>query len=125
MIRKQIFDKSAEYVEIYSRSVPIEFRDPINGHVEKAFIAGAKWADENQPSPWIKTDDFLPKIINNGGYSDIVLVIDENNNIELAIYSFYRGAWIRAYGNDDIDDSIIQNNITHWMKIPKLLNNNG
>lgn len=46
MIRKQIFDKSSEYVEIYSRSVPIEFRDPINGHVEKAFIAGAKWADE-------------------------------------------------------------------------------
>ena len=90
-----------------------------------SFIAGAKWADENQPSPWISTDDLLPKIINNGGYSDIVLVIDENNNIELAIYSFYRDAWIRAYGNDDIDDSIIQNDITHWMKIPKLLNNNG
>lgn len=45
MIRKQIFDKSAEYVEIYSRSIPIEFRDPINGHVGKAFIAGAQWAD--------------------------------------------------------------------------------
>ena len=92
-----------------------------------SFIAGAKWADENQPSPWISTDDLLPKIINNGGYSDIVLVIDENNNIKLAIYSFYRGAWIRACGcgNDDIDDSIIQNDITHWMKIPKLLNNNG
>jgi hypothetical protein len=80
---------------------------------------GVSWADENPKSPWISTDDFLPKIINNGGYSDTVLVIDENNNIELAIYSFYRGAWIRAYGNDDIDDSIIQNNITHWMKIPK------
>ena len=91
-------------------------------NVAMAFIEGAKWADENQQSPWIKTDDFLPKIINNGGYSDIVLVIDENNNIELAIYSFYRGTWIRAYGNDDIDDSIIQNNITHWMKIPKKLN---
>ena len=91
-------------------------------NVAMAFIEGARWADENQPSPWISTDDFLPKIINNGGYSDIVLVIDENNNIELAIYSFYRGAWIRAYGNDDIDDSIIQNNITHWMKIPKKLN---
>ena len=84
------------------------------------FIAGAKWADENQPSPWINTDDFLPKI-NNNGYSDIVLIIDENNNIELAIYSFYRQAWIRSYGKDDIDDSIIQNDITHWMIIPKLL----
>lgn len=91
-------------------------------NVAMAFIEGARWADENQPSPWISTDDFLPKVINNGGYSDIVLVIDENSNIELAIYSFYRGAWIRAYGNDDIDDSIIQNNITHWMKIPKKLN---
>ena len=28
---------------------------------------------------------------------------------------------IRAYGNDDIDNSIIQNDITHWMEIPKLL----
>lgn len=89
-------------------------------NVAMAFIEGAKWADENKPSPWINKDDFLPKIINNGGYSDIVLVIDENNNIELAIYSFYRDAWIRAYGNDDIDDSIIQNDITHWMIIPKI-----
>ena len=90
-------------------------------NVAMDFVEGAKWADENQPSPWISTDDYLPKIINNSGYSDIVLVIDENNNIELAIYSFYRGAWIRAYGNDDIDDSIIQNDITRWMEIPKLL----
>lgn len=89
-------------------------------NVAMAFIEGAKWADENQPSPWISTDDLLPKI-NNNSYSDTVLVIDENNNIELAIYSFYRGAWIRAYGNDDIDNSIIQNDITHWMEIPKLL----
>lgn len=62
------------------------------------FIAGAKWADENQQSPWIKTDDLLPKIINNGGYSDIVLVIDENNNIELAILkkvadNYYEGKY--------------------------------
>lgn len=90
-------------------------------NVAMAFVEGARWADENQPSTWISTDDFLPKIINNGGYSDTVLVIDENNNIELAIYSFYRGSWIRAYGNDDIDNSIIQNNITHWMIIPKIL----
>lgn len=89
-------------------------------NVAMAFIEGAKWADENQPSSWINTDDLLPKI-NNNGYSDTVLVIDENNNIELAIYSFYRGAWIRAYGNDDIDNSIIKNDITHWMEIPKLL----
>ena len=57
MIRKQIFDKSAEYVEIYSRSVPMEFRDPINGHVEKAFIAGAKWADKTilqEVLEWLK-----------------------------------------------------------------------
>lgn len=43
--KKQIFDKSVEYVEIYSRSIPIEFRNPINSHVEKAFIAGSEWAD--------------------------------------------------------------------------------
>lgn len=84
------------------------------------FIVSAKLADENQPSPWININDFLPKI-NNNGYSDIVLIIDENSNIELAIYSFYRQEWIRANGKDDIDDSIIQNDITHWMMIPKLL----
>jgi len=89
-------------------------------NVAMAFIEGAKWADENQPSSWINTDDFLPKI-NNNGYSDTVIVIDENNNIELAIYSFYRQEWIRADVKDNIDDSIIQNDITHWMIIPKLL----
>ena len=67
-------------------------------NVAMAFIEGARWADENQPSPWISTDDFLPKIINNGGYSDIVLVIDENNNIELAILkkvadNYYEGKY--------------------------------
>ena len=88
-------------------------------NVAMAFIEGAKWADENQPSSWINTDDLLPKI-NNNGYSDTVLVIDENNNIELAIYSFYRQDWIRADIKDNIDDSIIQNEITHWMIIPKI-----
>ena len=97
------------------------FRDKINQiNTNHDFIEGAKWADENQPSSWINIDDFLPKI-NNNGYSDTVLVIDKNNNIELAIYSFYRQDWIRADVKDNIDDSIIQNDITHWMIIPKLL----
>lgn len=122
MIReKQIISKASTYVkDTHSPSHVSDFQAAMNIAAGKAFIAGAKWADENQPSPWINTDDFLPKI-NDNGYSDIVLIIDENNNIELAIYSFYRQEWIRAYGKDDIDDSIIQNNITHWMTIPKLL----
>ena len=28
--------------------------------ITDAFIAGAKWADKNQPSPWIKAEDDLP-----------------------------------------------------------------
>lgn len=59
MIRKQIFDKSVEYVEIYSRSVPIEFREPINGHIEKAFIAGADWADKTMLQEVLKWLDKL------------------------------------------------------------------
>ena len=30
-----------------------------------SFIAGAKWADENQPSPWISTDDLLKSVLKN------------------------------------------------------------
>lgn len=118
---EQICDQSVKYVkETHSPSSVTECQAAMNISVVKAFTAGAKWADENQPSSWINTDDFLPKI-NNNGYSDTVLAIDENNNIELAIYSFYRQDWIRADVKDNIDDSIIQNDITHWMIIPKLL----
>lgn len=118
---EQICSQSVKYTkETHSPSSTSEFQTAMNIAVMKAFIAGAQWADENQPSPWINIDDFLPKI-NNNGYSDIVLIIDENNNIELAIYSFYRQEWIRADVKDNIDDSIIQNDITHWMIIPKLL----
>jgi hypothetical protein len=81
MIRKQIFDKSVEYVEIYSRSVPIEFREPINGHIEKAFIAGADWADKTmlqEVIEWLDenfytsdiefADSYLPEYVLNGNF---------------------------------------------------------
>lgn len=80
---------------------------------------GVSWADENPKSPWISVEERLPEI-NRNSYSDIVLTIDENQNIVVAFYSFYRREWIRVEGKENIDDSISQNDITHWMPIPEL-----
>lgn len=47
--------------------------------VEKAFIEGAKWADEHPKSPWISIKDDLPcnhkELIENENYTKKVLVV--------------------------------------------------
>lgn len=54
MIREEQIVKRAE--EVTSR---FSYR---NGYstAKDAFIEGAKWADANQPSPWISVEDKLP-----------------------------------------------------------------
>lgn len=73
--------------------------------VSKAFLEGAKWADANQPNPWISVEDKLP--------DDGVLVI--------VAYRWILGEILYAsdvfhidYGWDDYDD------VVAWMPIPEL-----
>ena len=66
--------------------------------VEKAFIEGAKWADNSPKSPWISIEDDLPcnheeLITTNGRYEKntiYVITIDKYNN-------FFKkaGEWFR------------------------------
>lgn len=73
--------------------------------VSKAFLEGAKWADANQPSPWISVEDRLP--------DDGVLVI--------VAYRWILGEILYAsdvfhidYGWEGYDD------VVAWMPIPQL-----
>ena len=83
-----------------------------NGYstAEDAFIAGAEYADANQPSPWISVEDKLP--------DDGVLVI--------VAYRWILGEILYAsdvfhidYGWESYDDIIA------WMPIPQLPKEDG
>ena len=80
------------------------------------FEAGAKWADANPKSPWIRVDDDLP--CNHREYIDLkynsytcqMLVRCKNGiySVERMVMIFGRWRWAES------------NDITHWMPIPKL-----
>lgn len=73
--------------------------------VSKAFLEGAKWADANQPSPWISVEERLP--------DDGVLVIVAYRWI-LGEILYASDAYHIDYGWEDYDD------VVAWMPIPEL-----
>ena len=81
--------------------------------VSKAFLEGAKWADANQPSPWISVEERLPEpekeviILAKNKYIDIDHLTDDG---EGGYYWWKSDEWICC--EDD--------KITHWMPIPEL-----
>ena len=90
--------------------------------VSKAFLEGAKWADANQPSPWISVEERLPSV-NKDGESKMVFVRVINKDT--------KAEWIEqpAKYNINIKDWIAMDfthigkrngMVTHWMPIPKL-----
>ena len=92
--------------------------------VEKAFIEGAKWADNNTKSPWISIDDDLPCNNPNDihfGFTNYVLAKDEDKNIFIAFMRKDKNnIWV--WSSDD-DYDLSYRIITHWMPIPKLPDN--
>ena len=84
------------------------------GLIEKAFIEGAKWADNNHKSPWISVNDDLPckhKKLTHSNYTDRVIVLARNEFPEVAfMYKVEEGVWEWA--------TLI--NVSYWMPIPKL-----
>ena len=92
--------------------------------VEKAFIEGAKWADNNPKSPWISVNDDLPCNNQNDihfGFTNYVLAIDEDKNIFIAFMRKDKNnIWV--WSSDD-DYDLSYRIITHWMPIPKLPDN--
>lgn len=87
-----------------------------NGHstAEDAFIAGAEWADANQPNPWISVEDRLPEpeneviVLAKDKYIDIDQLTDDG---EGNYYWWKTDRVVILYEGDKI---------THWMPIPEL-----
>ena len=122
-IKKQVdiyIDDASNYTEwddagFYSNDIDL---------IEKAFIEGAKWADNNHKSPWISVKDYLP--CNNPNdihfsFTNYVIAIDEDKNIIIAFMRKDKNdKWVWC-SDDDYDLSY--RIITHWMPIPKLPEN--
>ena len=84
------------------------------------FENGVKWVDTHPKSPWISVEEDLPcnnPNIIHFGFTNTVLVIDEENNTFIAFM-------VRDKDNkwswDSADNFAFLHSITHWMPIPKL-----
>ena len=82
--------------------------------VEKAFIEGAKWADNNPKTPWISVEDDLPcnhEELTHSNYTDRVIVLARNEFPEVEfMYKVEEGVW----------EWTTLKNVSYWMPIPKL-----
>ena len=82
--------------------------------IEKAFIEGAKWADNNPKSPWISIEDDLPcnhEELTHSNYTDRVIVLARNEFPEVEfMYKVEEGVW----------EWTTLKNVSYWMPIPKL-----
>ena len=82
--------------------------------IEKAFIEGAKWADNNPKSPWISVEDDLPcnhEELTHSNYTDRVIVLARNEFSEVEfMYKVEEGVW----------EWTTLKNVSYWMPIPKL-----
>jgi hypothetical protein len=81
--------------------------------VSKAFLKGAKWADANQPSPWISVEDKLPEL------EKEVIILDKRKHTDIGFITDDGYGGYYWWKNDETiwckDDEI-----THWMPIPEL-----
>ena len=82
--------------------------------IEKAFIEGAKWADNNPKSPWISVEDDLPcnyEELTHSNYTDRVIVLARNEFPEVEfMYKVEEGVW----------EWTTLKNVSYWMPISKL-----
>ena len=82
--------------------------------IEKAFIEGAKWADNNPKSPWISVEDDLPcnhEELTHSNYTDRIIVLARNEFPEVEfMYKVKEGVWKWT----------TLKNVSYWMPIPKL-----
>lgn len=90
--------------------------------VSKAFLEGAKWADANQPSPWISVEDRLPEVNKDGeSIAVFVRVINKHTKEEWIEQPARYNANIKDWIAMDFTHICKRDGIvTHWMEIPKL-----
>lgn len=88
--------------------------------VEKAFIEGAKWADQNPKSPWISVKDDLPC-----NHSDLVLTYNDIpfSTKRVMVVTDILTLFLCEMKKDDdrgwIWNYTTKDKITHWFPIPE------
>ena len=111
-----IFDSQ---LGVYDESKPSE-EDMYDGSdIQEAFYKGAEWADAHPKSPWISVEDDLPC-----NHEDMIFEtnpLDKDTDCVLVRFS-YGGVSIECMHCRGYKQkwSWSENNITHWMPIPKL-----
>ena len=127
MTREELIKKQAE-IYTDNRNNYVEWSDGWSAHndikfVEKAFIEGAKWADNNPKSSWISVKDDLPykhkELLDEfiDGTTKCVFVsnkiYDIYNNYMECIDGIWKWKW---NDNDESNDYPV----LYWMPIPKI-----
>ena len=132
MTREELIKKQAE-IYTDNRDNYVEWSDGWEAHndikfVEKAFIEGAKWADNNPKSHWISVEDDLPcnhkELLENEHYTKAVLVVlswnEHPSKRHISMHSMSN-----KIGSFDVDwywYNTADYTVTHWMPMPKLPN---
>lgn len=101
--------------------------------VSKAFLEGAKWADANQPNPWISVEERLPeRRSNNNPYSERVYVryVQTVSGNKRIFYAFDELQYIclssgKIIGHEWCRHQNEYDSVTHWMPIPELPKEEG
>lgn len=94
--------------------------------IEKAFIEGAKWADEHPKSPWISVEDDLPcnheELIENENYTKKVLVVlarnDDSSKKHIEIC--YMCNKIGSFNTDWYWRNVVYYHVVCWKYLPEL-----
>ena len=95
-----------------------------NGYstAEDAFVAGAEWADANQPSPWINVEERLPEIgtVILEAYTIVVELRGVRREEESINVARYDGAFIGDGKVVNMMGGTTCSTTLHWMPIPEL-----
>ena len=132
MKREEEIKKQAE-IYTDNRDNYVEWSDGWEAHndikfVEKAFIEGAEWADNNPKSSWISVEDDLPcnhkELLENEHYTKTVLVVlswnEHPSKRHISMYSMSNK--IGSFAVDWYWYNTTDYTVTHWMPMPKLPN---
>lgn len=95
-----------------------------NGYstAEDAFIAGAEWADANQPNPWVSVEERLPEIgtVILEAYTIVVELQGVRQEDESIIVSRYDGEFVGDGRVEQMMGGTTCCTTHHWMEIPKI-----
>ena len=99
------FDEEAEMENETSHVEYIQALEAMEEYGNQRFSEGKKEAE------WIDVKERLPEERGKSEFSDKVLIIDSNTNIDIARYDFGYKSWNKIFYAGE--------KVTHWMPLPK------